>query len=199
MNTDRKFVRGVRGLEFAEETPLNFVEGAIAFAAKNYPWRAGFKRNIVVVSCSRCMDRQPPHTNLREVIAETKVVIHMLRDLELAFREGKRAANVLGFDKTGVFTTKATSTTTLEGDAALLAQLAVPKEHCLPIIMEGEGTFFSINSWTAGRVREQKKLVEVVSRRVAASSIPETCQICECKIICPFTMKASNVCKPCKK
>ena len=82
-----------------------------------------------------------PQQNLREVIAETKVVIHMLRDLELAFREGKRAANVLGFDKTGVFTTKATSTTTLEGDAALLAQLAVPKEHCLPIIMVSGGSF----------------------------------------------------------
>jgi len=199
MNTDRKFVRGVRGLEFAEETPLNFVEGAIAFAAKNYPWRAGFQRNIIVVSCSRCMDRQPPHTDLRAVITETKVVVHMLRDLELAFRGGKRAASVLGFDKTGVFTTKATSATNLEGDAALLAQLAVPKEHCLPALMDLEGTFFSINSWTAGRVREQKKLVEVVSRRVAASSQPETCQICECKVVCPFTMKTTTICKPCKK
>merc|ERR1712212_1467704 len=184
MNTDRKFVRGVRGL---------------AFAAKNYPWRVGFQRNIIVVSCSRCMDRQPPHTDLRAVITETKVVVHMLRDLELAVRGGKRAASVLGFDKSGVFTTKATSATNLEGDAALLAQLAVPKEHCLPALMDLEGTFFSINSWTAGRVREQKKLVEVVSRRVAASSQPETCQICECKVVCPFTMKTTTICKPCKK
>jgi len=199
MNTDRKFVRGVRGLEFAEETPENFVEGAIAFAAKNYAWRAGYQRNIIVVSCSQCMDQAPSHTDLREVISETKVNVHMMRDLELAFRGGKRAANVLGFDKSGVFTTKATSATTLEGDAALLAQLAVPKEHCLPILMDMDGTFFSINSWTAGRVREQKKLVEVVSRRVAAASIPDSCQICECKVIDPYTMKASNVCKPCRK
>jgi hypothetical protein len=146
MNTDRKFVRGVRSLDFAEETPLNFVEGAIEFAARNHPWRAGYKRNIIVVSCSQCMDRQPPHTDLRTVIAETKVTVHMLRDLELAFRGGKRAANVLGFDRTGVFTTKHTSAATLQGDAALLAQLAVPKEHCLPIVMDTEGTFFSINS-----------------------------------------------------
>jgi len=199
MNTDRKFVRGVRSLDFAEETPLNFVEGAIEFAARNYAWRAGYKRNIIVVSCSQCMDRQPPHTDLRTVIAETKVTVHMLRDLELAFRGGKRAANVLGFDRTGVFTTKHTSAATLEGDAALLAQLAVPKEHCLPIVMDTEGTFFSINSWTAGRVREQKKLMEVVSKRVAVASETEPCQICECKATNPFTMTTSVVCKPCKK
>jgi hypothetical protein len=35
MNTDRKFVRGIRSLEFTDETPLNFVEGAIEFAARN--------------------------------------------------------------------------------------------------------------------------------------------------------------------
>merc|ERR1712168_1406274 len=199
MNTDRKFVRGVRGLEFAEETPQNFVEEAIAFAAKNYPWRAGYKRNIIVVSCSKCMDTKPANIDLHAVMTETKVTVHMLRDMELAFRGGKRAAHVLGFDKTGVFTTKATSATTLQGDAALLAQLAVPKEHFLPALMDMDGTFFSINSWTAGRVREQKKLVEVVSRRIAVASKPDTCQICECKILCPYTMRAQNVCKPCRK
>jgi hypothetical protein len=198
MNTDRKFVRGVRSLEFTDNTPLNFVEGAIAFAAKNYPWRAGVKRNIIVVSCSACMDRIPPHTDLSAVLTETKVNVHMLRDLELTFRGGKRAANVLGFDRTGVFTTKDTSSKTLAGDAALLAQLAVPKETCIPALMEGEGSFFTINSFTNGRIRDQKKLIDVVSRRVAATSVPATCQICECKVTCPFTMKTSNVCKPCK-
>jgi hypothetical protein len=74
----------------------------------------------------------PPHTDLAAVLTETKVHVHMLRDLELAFRGGKRAANVLGFDRTGVFTTKDSSSKKLEGDAALLAQLAVPKEHCIP-------------------------------------------------------------------
>jgi len=199
MNNDRKFVRGVRSLEFAEGTPLNFVEGAIAFAAKNYPWRSGVKRNIIVVSCSACMDRIPPHTDLRAVLSETKVHVHMLRDLELAFRGGKRAPNVLGFDRSGVFTTKDTSAKTLEGDAALLAQLAVPKETCIPALMEAEGSFFTINALSNGRVRDQKKLIDVVSRRVAATSTPDSCQICECKVTCPYTMRTSNVCKPCKK
>merc|ERR1712137_306930 len=170
MNSDRKFVRGVRSLDLAEGTPLNFVEGAIAFAAKNYPWRSGVKRNIIVVSCSACMDRIPPHTDLRAVLSETKVHVHMLRDLEFAFRGGKRAPNVLGFDRSGVFTTKDTSAKTLEGDAALLAQLAVPKETCIPALMEAEGSFFTINALSNGRVRDQKKLIDVVSRRVAATS-----------------------------
>merc|ERR1712142_1050417 len=72
MNSDRKFVRGVRSLDFAEGTPMNFVEGAIAFAAKNYPWRTGAKRNIIVVSCSQCMDRIPPHTDLPAILMATK-------------------------------------------------------------------------------------------------------------------------------
>merc|ERR1719187_561742 len=200
MNTDRKFVRGVRALEFEDATPLNFVEGAIAFAAKNYPWRAGVKRNIIVVSCSACSkDRIPSAVlDLSAVLTETKVHVHMLRDLELSFRGGKRAANVLGFDRTGVFTTKDTSTKTLAGDPALLAQLAVPKETCIPALMEAEGSFFTINSFTNGRVRDQKKFIDVVTRRVAATSVPATCQICECKVTCPYTMKTSNVCKACK-
>merc|ERR1712168_1477148 len=86
----------------------------------------------------------------------------------------------------------------LAGDAALLAQLAVPKETCIPMIMEAEGSFFTINSFTSGRVREQKKLISVVSRRVASTSVPASCQICECKVTSPYHMKASNICKPCK-
>ena len=65
----------------------------------------------------------------------TKVQVHMLRDMELSFRGGKRAATVLGFDRTGVYTTKDTSSKTLTGDATLLSQLAVPKETCIPAIM----------------------------------------------------------------
>merc|ERR1712168_1125829 len=158
MNTDRKFVRGVRALEFSNEIPYNFVDGAIEFVAKTYPWRAGMKRAVIVLSCTACSERMPD-LDLRAVLSETKVHVHMLRDLELAFRGGKRASNVLGFDRSGVFTTKDTSAKTLEGDAALLAQLAVPKE----------------------------------------TSIPDSCQICECKVTCPYTMRTSNVCKPCKK
>merc|ERR1712136_642002 len=138
----------------------NFVEGAIDYVAKTYPWRAGMKRAIIVLSCSACMDRIPPHTDLRAVLSETKVHVHMLRDLELSFRGGKRASNVLGFDRSGVFTTK---------------------ETCIPAIMEGEGSFFTINALSEGRVRDQKKLIDVVSRRVAATATTESCQICECK------------------
>jgi len=198
MNTGRKFVRGVRAMEFLEETPMNNVEDAIAFAAANYPWRTGVVRNIIVVSCSSCQTTLTPASDLGATLTETNVHVHMLRDLELAFRGGKRAANVLGFDRTGVFTTKDTTAKDLAGDAALLAQLAVPKETCIPMIMEAEGSFFTINSFTSGRVREQKKLISVVSRRVASTSVPASCQICECKVTSPYHMKASNVCKPCK-
>merc|ERR1712142_707578 len=177
MNTGRKFVRGVRAMEFLEETPMNNVEDAIAFAAANYPWRTGVVRNIIVVSCSSCQTTLTPASDLGATLTETNVHVHMLRDLELAFRGGKRAANVLGFDRTGVFTTKDT---------------------CIPMIMEAEGSFFTINSFTSGRVREQKKLISVVSRRVASTSVPASCQICECKVTSPYHMKASNVCKPCK-
>merc|ERR1712180_431412 len=175
MNTGRKFVRGVRAMEFLEETPVNNVEAAIAFAAANYPWRTGVVRNIIVVSCSSCQTTLTPASDLGATLTATNVHVHMLRDLELAFRGGKRAAN-----------------------AALLAQLAVPKETCIPMIMETEGSFFTINSFTSGRVREQKKLISVVSRRVASTSVPASCQICECKVTSPYHMKASNVCKPCK-
>jgi len=198
MNSGRKFVRGVRAMEFLQETPMNNVEEAIAFAANNYPWRAGVVRNIIVVSCSSCQNTLTPASDLVATLTETKVHVHMLRDLELAFRGGKRASNVLGFDRTGVFTTKDTTVKALAGDATLLAQLAVPKETCIPMIMEAEGSFFTINSFSTGRVREQKKMIQIVAKRVASSSVSASCQICECKVISPYHMKASNVCKPCK-
>jgi hypothetical protein len=196
MNTDRKFVRGVRSLEFADEKPTNFVEGAIAFAAKNYPWRTGIKKNVVVVSCSAC-ETSKPSTDLRTILSETHVHLHMLRDLEFSYRGGKRASNVLGFDRSGVFITKDTTSRTLNGNAALLNQLSVPKESCIPALMDNDGTFFTTNSFTTGRIREQKKFLDVFSRRVAATSTPASCQICECRVTCPFTMKTSTVCKPC--
>jgi len=196
MNSDRKFVRGVRSLEFALDDPIADVEAAVVFTAKNYPWRAGVKRNIVVISCAACAATVP---DFESVLTETKVTVHMLRTIDFEFRGGKKASNVLGFDRTGVFTTKDTSSRTLTGDEALLAQLAVPKESCIAPIMTSHGSFFTINALDNGRVRDQKKLIDVVSRRVAAAATPESCQICECKVICPYSMKTSNICKPCRK
>merc|ERR1719334_2993214 len=136
----------------------------------HHRWRTRAKRNIIVVSCSQCMDRITPHTDLPTILMATKVQVHMLRDMELSFRGGKRAATVLGFDRTGVFTTKDTSSKTLTGDATLLSQLAVPKETCIPAIMEAEGSFFSLHQLSHGRVRDQKKPASQPSWRLKALS-----------------------------
>ena len=41
------------------------------------------------------------------------------------------------------------------------------------VLQEGEGSFFTINALSEGRVRDQKKLIDVVSRRVAATATTE--------------------------
>jgi len=197
MNTDRKFVRGVRSLEFGDKNHVADVEEALEFVTANYPWRTGATRNVILVQCSDCSQNTLKYNKLRELLSLHSVHLHILRDFTFQFRNGKKADHVLGFDHTGVFITKDTTSADLTGDAALLAQLAVPKDICVPLAQDTQGSFFTLNSWTTGRIREQKKFLDIFSRRLMTTSLPLKCQICECRVACPFTMKTFTVCKPC--
>jgi hypothetical protein len=200
-NTDRKFVRGVRALEFAENTPNNHVEGAIEFAAREYPWRAGAQRNIIVLSCSTLNDMTVKPMNLAMTLKTFNVRLHYLHNEEFVYRNNKEANMVLGFDHSGAFITKDTTITELEGNANIAAQLKMPKTprhvSVLDAIKSTRGSFFTTNSLVTGRVRDQKKLMDVFSRRVALTSLPEKCQVCECQTLNPYTMKTATICKPC--
>jgi len=200
-NTDRKFVRGVRALEFAENTPNNHVEAAIEFAAREYPWRAGAQRNVIVLSCSTLNDMTVKPMNLAMTLKTFNVRLHYLHNEEFVYRNNKEANMVLGFDHSGAFITKDTTITELEGNANIAAQLKMPKtpRHVavLDAIKSTRGSFFTTNSLVTGRVRDQKKLMDVFSRRVALTSIPEKCQVCECQTLNPYTMKTATICKPC--
>merc|ERR1712136_156809 len=200
-NIDRKFVHGVPALEFAENPPNNHVEAAIEFAAREYLWRAGAQRNVIVLSCSTLNDMTVKPMNLAMTLKTFNVRLHYLHNEEFVYRNNKEANMVLGFDHSGAFITKDTTITELEGNANIAAQLKMPKtpRHVavLDAIKSTRGSFFTTNSLVTGRVRDQKKLMDVFSRRVALTSIPEKCQVCECQTLNPYTMKTATICKPC--
>jgi len=54
----------------------------------------------------------------------------------------------------------------------------MPKDLCTPLAMETSGTLFNLKMLS--RPATSKKFVDVWSRRVAATSKPSDCQICEC-------------------
>merc|ERR1712136_529403 len=146
-NIDRKFVRGVRALEFAENTPNNHVEAAIEFAAREYPWRAGAQRNVIVLSCSTLNDMTVKPMNLAMTLKTFNVRLHYLHNEEFVYRNNKEANMVLGFDHSGAFITKDTTITELEGNANIAAQLKMPKppRHVavLDAIKSTRGSFFT--------------------------------------------------------
>ncbi len=57
------------------------------------------------------------------------------------------------------------------------------------------GAFFNVDKMAAGRYRAQKSFMDVMSRRVAKTAQPATCQTCECVV---NDMGVTHtVCKPC--
>lgn len=96
-------------------------------------------------------------------------------------------------DVEGAFTARQVKRGPMESDKALRRQVKMPKDLCTPLAMETTGSLFNLKM--LARPAMAKKFVDVWSRRVASSSKPSDCQICEC--LPNRDGGATTLCQPC--
>lgn len=97
MNDARRFGVGVYSLRFEKPGENTDVLGAVMFAA-NYPFRAGVSKSIVLMPCSSCEETETSYAEIKELLLERGINLHLLKEHDFEFRSNKspKSTNVFG-------------------------------------------------------------------------------------------------------
>lgn len=88
---------------------------------------------------------------------------------------------IFGFDRAHAFTNNYLKDGV--GNKELYSEIIMPKNHlglCMTWAMETNGTIFTANKLKTNSRTPIKKFSAIFAKRVAKSSIPSSCQSCEC-------------------
>lgn len=155
------------------------------FAALTYagqlPVRMASTQTMILVKCTTCKpnDDNSMYADIYRMLIDRGIHLHILDDDDFNVRTASKPSKskrIFGVDRRLAFTVK--DIKDLHGDAELHSQIRLPKDFCVPLALESNGTLFSSMKMFEKR-NVNKKFVDVMARRVAQSSAPD-CQICEC-------------------
>ncbi|KAH6940595.1 hypothetical protein HPB50_002918 [Hyalomma asiaticum] len=155
------------------------------FAALTYagqlPVRMASAQTMVLVKCTTCKpdDDSSTYADIYRMLIDRGVHLHILDDDDFNVRTASKPSKskrIFGVDRRLAFTVK--DIKDMQGDAELHSQVRLPKDFCVPLALESNGTLFSSMKMFEKR-NVNKKFLDVMARRVAVSSAPD-CQICEC-------------------
>ncbi|XP_014669661.1 PREDICTED: apolipophorins-like [Priapulus caudatus] len=155
---------------------------AVEFATE-LPFRSGVSKTIVLITCSGCESEYMTmdYTKLQRQLLENGFKLHIMSDYNLRFKGAKRSSKnrqLLGIDGKSVCTLKDVRDVELECEESLYRQVVMPKDICVALAHETNGSMFSLNRFTNSAL--QKKFINVFSRRIAKTASPSPCQVCVC-------------------
>jgi hypothetical protein len=183
----------------AEETSNADTLAAIRFAAK-YPFRAGVSKTIIVVPCEKCTEKAVSYGEIQKLLLDRDITMHVLmqHDFKLVKGDSVKTSYIFGADRKTVFTQKHVGDRELKGDRDLRKQISTPKDLCVALTEETDGSVWNSLKLTEGKPLAQKKFVDVMSRLYAKKATPTECQICDCQPE-EETGMGMAVCRDCNK
>lgn len=166
-----------------QQWTTNSVFEAIRYAA-GLPFRTGSIKSFVLLKCSECIAEEvkADYSEMLRTLLDGDITLHLLMEHEFEMRDnrpGKRL-RVFGLDKNVAYTLKDMKDPELSGDRDLLAQLKIPKDFCVPLALEVNGSLFGSQFLREKKRNMYKKFIDIMSRRIAKTAKPSDCQICEC-------------------
>ncbi|XP_074643894.1 uncharacterized protein LOC141900764 [Tubulanus polymorphus] len=176
MNDATKFRRAVSALTFVNGENNN-VFAAIREAAK-YPFRAGASKIIIAMPCES-HSHDASAEGMSEYLAKNDITFHLLTGYDFTLKSrSPKSSFIFGADRRTAYTSK--DVYQLQGDQALFNMLLLPKDKCVSLALNRQGSVFNSKKMTEGRVNTQKFFLDVFARRVAAFAQPSECQNCKC-------------------
>lgn len=151
---------------------------ALRFAAK-LPFRPGASKSLVVLTCSigESVAMRKDYPEVHRMLLEDGITVHLLLDRE--FEATRSDLLLYGIDGVKAYTSKDSRSHFRFGDPDLRRQVMPPKDICVPVVLESNGTVFS-----SLRLNNTKKMIksflDVYSRRIAQSAETLVCQACDC-------------------
>nr|CAD7460027.1 unnamed protein product [Timema tahoe] len=171
-------------LDFALDTSNTSAALEALWVATHLSWRAGVSKTVVLVQCGHCEEGAEGYSELLSVLLEADITLHLLEPRAALLRVDKSSKGKLyGADQRGAFTGR--NLRNLQPSAALLRQVALPKDLCTPLALETNGTLFNLErvlpvKGSTYQYSTVKKFVDVWTRRLAWSAQPSSCQKCDC-------------------
>jgi hypothetical protein len=153
---------------------------AIRFVAR-LPFRAGASKTVILVPCDACEERSARYSEIQRILVQGDIHLHMLIQEMIKLKsKSPKTAYIFGVDESTVYTSKDVAGSDLAGEPDLRRYIRLPKDLCVALAQEAEGSVFSARQWIDSRPLIQKKFSDVLVRAVARKAKPTTCQICEC-------------------
>jgi hypothetical protein len=153
---------------------------AIKYAAKQ-PFRAGASKSIIVIPCDSCREQSIRYSDIQRLLVHSDIRLHMLIQEQINLKSrSPKTAFIFGVDDETVYTNKDVSGNEMAGEADLRRYVRLPKDLCVALTHETDGSVFSVRQWIDTRSSIQKKFSDVFVRAVALKALPSDCQVCEC-------------------
>ncbi|CAG0913567.1 unnamed protein product [Notodromas monacha] len=168
---------GSAGVEVAN------VHDAVQFAAR-LPFRAAVGKAMVLVSCHECgisADDTATYADTLSMLHERDIAFHYITKDPISLKAQKRDPLwPIGYDSRAAYTLK--DARKMVGDTQLKAQINIPKDLCVPLALETNGTVFSMEVFQSAnnQATKAKKFYSVVAKKVVESAQQPDIQKCDC-------------------
>jgi len=178
-NTAQKIPIALNGFDL-EATQVPDAMAALRFVAR-LPFRAGASKTVILVPCDSCEERTTRYSEIQRLLLQRDIHLHMLIQEMIKLKsKSPKTEYIFGVDESTVYTSKDVAGSELAGEPDLRKYIRLPKDLCVALTQDADGSVFSARQWIDSRPLIQKKFSDVLVRAVARKSKPTACQICEC-------------------
>ncbi|KFM65445.1 Apolipophorin, partial [Stegodyphus mimosarum] len=181
----RSLTSALESMEYGDG-PVNILEALRFAAALNF--RSGTVKSFILLKCSTCKSEEvrAEYGEMLRTLLDGDITLHLVMEQKYEMKvpnKNSKARRVIGVDKKFAYTLKDVKDSQLSGDGDLLAQLKIPKDVCIPLALEVNGSSFDSQFLTETKKNTNKKFMDVLARLVVRSSSEGSTEwgmCCEC-------------------
>jgi hypothetical protein len=153
---------------------------ALMYTAR-LPFTPGASKTVILIGCETCRENKIRYSDVQRILLDNDIHLHVLvQDIIRLKSKSPKTAYIYGVDQETVYTRKDVSGDDLTGEPDLRRYIRLPKDLCVALTMDTDGSVFSARQWLDSRPPVQKQFIDVMVRTVARKAHPTSCQICEC-------------------
>jgi hypothetical protein len=153
---------------------------ALMYSAQ-LPFRAGASKTLVLIACDACDEVETRYSDVQRILLRNDIHLHVLVQEVIRLKsKSPKTAYIYGVDEQTVYTRKDVAGEELAGEPDLRRYIRLPKDLCVALTQDTDGSVFSVRQWLDSRPLTQKQFVDVMVRTIARKAAPTDCQLCQC-------------------
>ncbi|XP_035232300.1 uncharacterized protein LOC118204087 isoform X2 [Stegodyphus dumicola] len=173
---------------------------AIQLAA-TLDFRSKTAKSFILLSCSPCRYdyRSLLYPVIQQILLERGVSLHVINSAGISIRKSslkEKEKDIIGVDPDTVYHSKDVTQKDLVGEPALRSQVSFPKDLCIALSQDVNGSYFSTHPLNRASSSEIKNWRSVFARKFLKAIQLFQCQWCDCTSTRDHI--PNTVCQPCE-